>query len=339
MPMTPTLSTEDTPDEITRFYNFYRNHDEMAESTAKRYRSALRKWAVFCDERDVDLVDPDPRRVEDFLLVYMSDYAPKTRSNARAALSKFFSRAGDRSTDTTPLDQADVGSWTAESVKSEDTSQDIHYLSREQANALVDNVPAPTLRNELICRLMLQTGMRASEVSTIRLEHIDREERRILVLDHKSDDTRVTFFQPSLNTKLNLWLDTERGTVYKADDSDYLFPTTRSEHIHAQRVNTVVREAADNAGIQETYMRTNDESRTIDDADGDTQAPRERHLITSHVLRHTFATHAYDDGDGMDIHIIKEVLGHEDISTTMDLYVHDDEEAIKRGIANHGPVF
>jgi integrase/recombinase XerD len=134
-------------------------------------------------------------------------------------------------------------------------------------------------------------------------------------------------------------MDTERATVYKADESDYLFPTTKSNHIHPQRINTIVREAADNAGIQDTYMIANDESRTTDGTDSDKEAPRKRHLITSHVLRHTFATHAYDDGDGMDIHIIKEVLGHEDIATTMELYVHDGEEAIKRGIENHGPVF
>jgi len=337
--MTPTLSTADTPDEINRFYEYYLNRDDKAESTAKRYRSALRKWAVYCDERDVDLTEPTPRDVEDFLLVYLSDYAPKTKSNTRAALSKFFEREGDRSTETTPLDRADVGSWSAEATKTETTGQDVHYLSQEQVGALIDNVPAPTLRNELICRLMLQTGMRASEVSTIKLDHINRDERRILVQDHKSDDMRVTFYQASLDTQIGLWMGTERAGVYRADESEYLFPTTSSDHIHPQRINTIVREAANSAGIQETYMMANDESRTTGETDEDTQTPRERHLITSHTLRHTFATHAYDNGEGMDIHIIKEILGHKDISTTMELYVHDDEEALKRGIQNNGPVF
>jgi integrase/recombinase XerD len=175
------------------------------------------------------------------------------------------------------------------------------------------------------------------------LGHIDRDERRIHVQDHKSDDTRVTFYKQSLDTQLGLWLDTERATVYKADESEYLFPTSKSDQIHPQRINTIVREAAENAGIQETYMLANDESRADDENgdgdDKDTRSPRKRHLVTSHVLRHTWATHAYGDGDGMDIHLIKEVLGHEDISTTMDMYVHDDEEAIRKGIDRHGPVF
>jgi integrase/recombinase XerD len=333
MPSAPLIDPDDEPREMERFIRWFTNHPDKSESTATRYRTELRRWVGWADERGVPLLDADPRDVEDFLLQVNDEYSDNTFVNARAALSQFYQREGDFPEGETPVDRADVGSWSTTTDKESGTRDTIHWLKPDQVDALVEHAPAPTLRNKLILRLMTQTGVRASELATIQcgknpdwgsneLGDIDRDERVIRVVDHKSDDSRITVYQPSLDALLRLWVETERETVYQASASEYLFPTTQSEHIHPQRVNGIVRDAAERAGIQKVYGET---------ADG-----RERSEITSHVLRHTYAMNALKND--MDTRWLQMALGHESIETTQKYLKANDEDLIE-ALRQRGPSF
>lgn len=56
-----------------------------------------------------------------------------------------------------------------------------------------------------------------------------------------------------------------------------------------------------------------------------------------HTLRHTFATRAVESG--MDVKTLSEILGHEDISTTLNLYVHSSEEIKKESMGKLNYLF
>ena len=58
----------------------------------------------------------------------------------------------------------------------------------------------PSLRNKFLIRLGYQTGMRVSEIISIKLQHLDREEREIRVpaVASKSGSCTVVY-KPSLN--------------------------------------------------------------------------------------------------------------------------------------------
>jgi integrase/recombinase XerD len=108
-----------------------------------------------------------------------------------------------------------------------------------------------------------------------------------------------------------------------ASESDYLFPSNRSEHITGQAFNDVVREAAENAGIQKTQQVN--------------KAGEERRAVTSHVLRHTFAMRAINED--WDIYALSSALGHSSVQVTEQTYLHDTEEVVLSHFREKGPTF
>jgi integrase/recombinase XerD len=341
--MEPNMSPEDEPAEIQGFAKWFRTHPDKSESTAQRYRTELRKWALFCEERDIPLLDADSRDVERFFTELRDrGHSQSTVKNARAGLSQFFQREGNFG-DKTPVDRADIGDWTTTSEK-EQSDDSVEWLKPEQVEQLVENVPAPTFRNRLVIRLMFQTGIRPGELGTIKigtdpdwqnnnLRYVDRINRKLKVVDKKSSNNtttkkRKTFYQPSLDEPLRLWIETERETIHGAKESPYLFPTRQGKAMDNQAVNRVVRDAAENAGLQKTYTTTSD--------------GRDRAAISGHVLRHSFAMNALrgrgdEEGSGMETKFVKDALGHEDIETTISEYIHDDEELLQQEWHAHGP--
>jgi integrase/recombinase XerD len=172
---------------------------------------------------------------------------------------------------------------------------------------MIKHVPNPETRNQLVLRLLFETGVRNHELHHMKVEHIDRDERSIQVQnrktkDHGDDDSwRTVWWQPGpTDTLISTWIDHLRDTNYSARKSDRLFVTERSGNLAKRRISELVSQVADKAGIQEVLYT---------DPSG---ADRKR--VTPHTLRHGHAVHAVRQG--IDIAFIQEHMGHNDISTT-----------------------
>jgi len=180
----------------------------------------------------------------------------------------------------------------------------------------------------LITSLLYGTGMRLLEGLRLRVKDIEFDRREVVVRDGKGGKDRITVLPENLILPIKSQMEKVRklhdrdledgfGRVYlpnalatKYPNADrawgwqYLFPSPafstdprsgvrRRHHINESSVQRAVRSAAKRANIVKT--------------------------CTPHVLRHSFATHLLQSG--YDIRKIHELLGHNDLNTTM-IYTH-----------------
>jgi site-specific recombinase XerD len=152
--------------------------------------------------------------------------------------------------------------------------------------------------------LLIDCGIRVTELATIRVRDIDFNEASILI-HGKGDKTRIVYTSESVVRQLRHYV----GTL----KSDYLFPSTRSdaksEHRGRRYFENRLDELCKRAGVER---------------------------ITPHQLRHYFATHALSHG--ADVKAVSEFLGHADVTITLKIYHHVNAKAIKQMHSEFSPL-
>ena len=165
------------------------------------------------------------------------------------------------------------------------------YLEPEEVARMVE--ACPSLRDRVVILLLFTTGLRVSELVSLKRDDVDLEKRSIRVRG-KGGKERVVYFPEALVPLLRAYI----GEL--PDDAEYLFPSVGG-HMHYTTVERIVRKAAESAGL--------------------------RKKVTPHVLRHSFAT--YSLAMGLDLREIQELLGHSSLSTTQ-VYAHVSRERLRR---------
>ncbi|WP_049996426.1 tyrosine-type recombinase/integrase [Halococcus sediminicola] len=298
-----------------------------AEQTWKNRRTDLKDFEQWWRENNGDdIIHARPLDIEPFFFERADDgYAAKTiksRYNSLSAFYRYLSQKRELIEESPfeSMDRKDYNRFMSGTKKSEITRDKISYVTTEQAEQLAENVANPRLRNELLIKLAFQTGLREGELASIELSDIDRDDRSIKIRAEKTHENRTVYYQPSLDMLLQQWINGGyRDSYSKAGESQYLFLSIHAPKLESARVNKVVKQAAENAGIQETMY--------VD------MAGNERKKITSHALRHGHAVESLKSG--IDVRTVQKHLGHAELDMTM-RYLQLIEDDVKQSYQQFG---
>lgn len=208
-------------------------------------------------------------------------------------------------------------------------------LSQNETQRVFENLDAPSKvmnttnrRYGLAARLQYGAGLRLSELVRLRVKDVDLERGTLTVRQGKGGKDRSTVLAQSLHKEIaeqierarevwqkdrkaglaGVWLPSGLARKFRraAESFEwfYLFPARqvsvdpecglhRRHHLHGSVYNEAIKRAAKAAGIEKR--------------------------VTSHALRHSFATHLLEAGTNL--RTIQTLLGHEDITTT-EIYLH-----------------
>ncbi|MBP1985851.1 tyrosine-type recombinase/integrase [Halolamina salifodinae] len=312
--------------------------DRVGERTADTYERNVRRFIEYlADYRNKEPLDADTSDLRQFLRRCRRDGdKDNTIKTRRTSVSRFYGELPIMAEDgILPINVDDCpenpeegydATWAVGETEQEAQSgEEVQHLPPEDVKKLWENVPAPRVRNRLIIKLAYQTGMRATELCHIRHERdIDRGKREITVpaVTSKSDSRKVAY-KDTLDPLLRRWIDGGlRDAVPYAGQSEYLFPTKQSERISRETLRTVVRQAADSAGLNHTVYT--DKSGNV------------RTKVSTHTLRHSMAVNSLKAGV-MNVRELQEFLGHSDLETTEKYLKIASDDATDAYRRNGGP--
>jgi len=169
------------------------------------------------------------------------------------------------------------------------------YVGRSEVEALLAATSGESpraLRDRAMLELLYGSGLRISELVTLRLDSVDLEDRLVRVVGKGRKERIVPLGEPA-RTALRAYLRDGRPALAGHSHTPYLFPSRGGRPLTRQRGWQLVKAYARRAGLS---------------------AP-----TSPHMLRHSFATHLLEGG--ADLRSVQEMLGHADIRTT-EIYTH-----------------
>jgi integrase/recombinase XerD len=291
-----------TTDAIDAFIDALWLEDGLSRNTLAAYRRDLALYAAWLAGRGLQL---PATREHDLQAYFAARHAGSkaTSANRRLTVFKRYFRWAlrERLIDADPTLRLQSARQPLRVPKT---------LTEAQVEALLDAPEVDTplgLRDRTMLELMYASGLRVSELVTLKTWQVGMNEGVLKVLGKGSKERLVPFGQVARDWILR-YLAQARAAILAGQQTDDLFVTARGHGMTRAMFWVIVKKHAARAGIT---------------------AP-----LSPHTLRHAFATHLLNHG--ADLRAVQMLLGHADISTTT-IYTHVARERLKLLHAQHHP--
>ena len=160
-------------------------------------------------------------------------------------------------------------------------------------------------RNKVMIKLMLDSGLRLSEVVNLTWSAVNLTSGKLKVIQGKNNKDRILWLNVDILNLLEKWR--EKSEQIKADRSyniDNVFITLTGNTIKGSNIRKMIYQYTKKAGIDKQ--------------------------ISPHNLRHTFATDLLEKTKN--IRLVQKALGHSNLSTTM-IYTHISDGVLKEALS------
>ncbi|MEY8336322.1 tyrosine-type recombinase/integrase [Lachnospiraceae bacterium 47-T17] len=277
---------------ISEYIEYCEYRKRLDSKTLKAYKIDLKQFEIFC----TNLSDCFAKSVvDDFITNLHKQYKPKTVKRKIASLKAFFHHMEyEELLNENPFAKLDIRFREAKLLPktipfhSIQTFLSTLYAQKELAES--EYQLRCCIRDIAVIELLFATGMRISELCSLKPSDIDFESSNILIYGKGAKERIIQLGNQEVISALVLYQETFKKDI---EICGYFFVNRLQHKLSDQSVRFMINHYAELAGISQH--------------------------ITPHMFRHSFATLLLEQD--VDIRYIQRMLGHSSISTT-EIYTH-----------------
>ncbi|MEE9330620.1 MAG: site-specific tyrosine recombinase XerD [Methylophilaceae bacterium] len=276
--------------------------DGLSKNTLESYRTDLALFSVWLVTQKTKLTKANQADIQQYLAVKFPQSKPRSIGRLIASIRRFYRYClREKLIEIDPSLHIESPKLPRSLPKS---------LSEQEVEDLLNapDINQPIgLRDRAMLELLYASGLRVSELVTIKVNEVSTQDGVVRVTG-KGSKTRLVPMGEDAADWIDRYLKHARPEMLKKRLSDDLFVTTRASAMTRQAFWYLIKRYAVQADIDKP--------------------------MSPHVLRHAFATHLLNHG--ADLRVVQMLLGHSDISTTQ-IYTHVARERLKKLHSVHHP--
>ncbi|HTK81230.1 MAG TPA: site-specific tyrosine recombinase XerD [Bacteroidota bacterium] len=281
---------------LRAYIHFLRLEKNASPNTISSYNLDLTRYLGYLEAQGVRSLEKISDRNLSSYLASLYDVGLSRRSVARnlSAIKMFHKFLGGEGLTTNDPTQ------NIETPKLSKELPDV--LTQDEMEAILQQPNTAEklgMRDKAILETMYATGMRVSEIITLKQSNVHSAEGIVRVFGKGSKERLVPIGRSALDW-ISRYTTQVRTALSKGRGQDTVFLNARGTPMSRMTVWNIVRANAKKSGIKKD--------------------------VHPHTIRHSFATHLLEGG--ADLRSVQEMLGHADISTTQ-IYTHIDREYLK----------
>lgn len=285
------------------YHTYLKLEKGLSENSVLAYEQDLDKLKAFCDERGIDMAHATADDLHRFVQEVLGKVSnARSQSRILSGIHSFYRFLVYHNY----IDQ-DPSELLEMPKRDKHLPEVLTVEEIDRMIAAIDLSQPEGHRNRAIIEMLYGSGLRVSELTTLKLSRIYLNEGYMLI-EGKGSKQRLVPVSPVAIEWFGYWLHDRALLDVKPDFIDYAFLNRYGRGLTRAMIFTIVKRLAAEAGIRKT--------------------------ISPHTLRHSFATHLLQNG--ADLRLIQQMLGHESITTT-EIYTHLDIQDLREAVLKYHP--